>query len=89
MTYPLSLPYGNVFVYKIDSNRSTYHNIQAPTNFNWGTVYQISNAGSSMNTQLDKWFCLKEQTRVCQLAISRVTYILLPEVKIAATENNN
>jgi hypothetical protein len=89
MTYPLSLPYGNVFVYKIDSNRSTYHNIQAPTNFNWGTVYQISNAGSSMGTQLGQVVLFKGTDQVCQLAISSITYILLPEVKIAATENNN
>lgn len=86
MTYPQSLQYGYIAVYKIKT-RSDYHNILAPSGFNWSTVYQISDDATSY-TGLGDNVLFKGTDAICVLAISQVNYTIIPEVKIVTKDVN-
>lgn len=86
-TYPLTLQYGIVSVYKL-SNRSTFHNIKAPNNFNWGTVYQISNYQINMAQLGDCWL-FNGSNVICRLAVQSVSYFFIEEAKLVTKDINN
>lgn len=89
MTYPLTLAYGEISVYRVRGTGtvSPIHSIPTPANFNWGTVYQISDYGI-VYTSLGQWVLFNGASVVCKLAIGDQSYQLLPEVRVVATENN-
>lgn len=86
MQNAVTLAYGLVMLYKI-RNRSPYNNIQAPSGFNWGSIYDISPFGGGSATY-NEWVLYKGDEQVCQLAFGRPQkqYPIIPQIKIVTTE---
>ena len=62
------------------------NNIQAPTNFNWGTVYQISPYGITRGASVGQSVLYNGKEITCSLAFSGRKFDIFEEAKIVTTE---
>jgi hypothetical protein len=81
----LVLAYGSLSVYQI-RNRGRINNIQAPPNFNWGTVYQIAPYGITRGTAVGQSVLYNGKETTCTLAFSGRTFDIFQEARIVTTE---
>ena len=85
MQNAVTLAYGLVMLYNI-RNRSPYNNIQAPPDFNWGSIYDISPFGGGSATY-NQWVLYNGKDAICQLAFGRRhQYPIIEQVRIVTTE---
>ncbi len=84
MYLPLELGYGRLAIYNV-RRRSLFHNIQSPTGFNWGSVYQIAPFGI-YSAQVGDSVLFQGSDQICQLAYATVHYPIIEEARIVTTE---
>ncbi len=83
---PLQLEYGLIALYQISDRRSSIHNIKAPQNFNWGTIYQISPYGIPYYRSVGQSVLFDGRNIICTLAYSHAQYPILEAAKLVTIE---
>ncbi len=84
---PLQLSYGLIAIYNIQNSKySSINHIQAPTNFNWGTIYQISPYGIPSYRAVGQSVLFGGEDVICTLTYANTQYPIMEQCKLVTIE---
>ncbi len=83
---PLQLNYGLIALYNIGNRDSSINHIEAPKNFNWGTIYQISPYGIPSYRAVGQSVLFGGEDVICTLTYATVGYPIMEQAKLVTIE---
>ncbi len=83
---PIQLNYGLIAIYHISAVESSINHIQAPKNFNWGSIYQISPYGIPSYRSVGQSVLFGGEDVICTLTYATVGYPIIEQAKLVTIE---